>query len=581
MAVNTVARVSYQVLSLLLLLAGLPMGGKALANDNDSSVKTDLKAGNHLGKRSASKKEDEDEAEAQAARQRAQEARENYGRGKAISVNRVKDKKLKSTLKSLEHKYKDATFKARDAEILYENKAGLLEPEHELEKTWRTRQDTIRAEVPVQTAKKGFDLKLQELGPYTVDYTRNGRELLLAGKKGHIATMDWRSGKLGCEIQLGETVKDAKWLHNNQFFATAQRECVYIYDASGVEIHKLGKLVNTTHLEFLPYHFLLASIGTAGVLKYLDTSTGHIISEVPTKQGPATGFCQNPSNAIMHVGHQNGSVDLWSPNSTSYLAKLKVHNGPVRAVAVDREGRYMVTAGQEAKMSVWDIRMFKEVNKYFLTQPGSDISISDRNLVSVSFGSRVSIWQGLFDKSVPDQQKIQRPYMAWGGEGQRIERVRWCPLEDVLGISHDQGFSSILVPGAGEANFDALEVNPYENTKQRQETEVRGLLNKLQPETISLNPDFIGSLNLASAEERRKEKDLDRVPQDTVDMLKNRGRGKNSALRKYLRKRGSKNIIDEKRLRVQEAYEAQQRQSKDRVEKKRVDFGPALTRFAR
>ena len=521
------------------------------------------------------------EEQRKAARQRASEAKENYGRGKEISTNRVKDKKLRSDLKSLEHKYKNAAFQARDAEILHEYQSGTLEPENELEKTWRIRQDDIQKELPVQTATKGFDLKLSELGPYIAEYSRNGRELLLAGKKGHIATMDWRSNKLLCELQLGETIRDVKWLHNNQFFAAAQREHVYIYDAQGVEIHSLKKLFNTSHLEFLPYHFLLASIGTVGVLKYLDTSTGQIVSEMPTKQGPATAFGQNPHNAIIQVGHQNGTVDLWSPNSSTYLAKMKVHKGPVTALAVDREGRYMVTAGQEAKMSVWDVRMFKEVNKYFLTQPGSDITISDKGLTAVSFGTRTSIWQGLFDKSLSDQKKIQRPYMAWGGEGQRIERVRWCPLEDSLGISHDQGFSSIIVPGAGEPNFDALEINPYENTKQRREGEVRNLLNKLQPETISLNPDFIGNLDLASAEERKKERDLDKIPEDTVDLLKNRGRGKNSALRKYLRKRGSKNIIDEKRLRVQEAYEAQRQHIQDRVEKKRTDLGPALARFAR
>ena len=225
----------------------------------------------------------------------------------------VKDKKLRGKLKALEERNKDAALKAKDAEILLENQSGFLEPEGELERTYKVRQDDIRNEVGVETAKKGFDLKLDGLGPYTCDYTRNGRDLLLAGRKGHVATMDWRSGKLGCELQLGETVRDAKWLHNNQFFAVAQKRNVYIYDHHGVEIHNLDQHVETTHMEFLPYHFLLATIGNAGWLKWQDTSTGKLVMQVSTKQGTPTAFGQNPYNAILHAGHQNGTVSLWSP----------------------------------------------------------------------------------------------------------------------------------------------------------------------------------------------------------------------------------------------------------------------------
>ena len=306
-----------------------------------------------------------------------------------------------------------------------------------------------------------------------------------------------------------------------------------------------------------------------------------MIIEMPTRLGSPTSLTQNPSNAIIHVGHQNGSVTLWSPNSTTPLVKLLAHRGPVRSMAIDREGRYMVSTGQDLRMAVWDIRMFKEVNNYFLRQPGSSLAISDRGPTAVGWGTQISVWRGLFDKARQDQEKVQSPYMAWGGEAKRIERVRWCPFEDILGISHDKGFSSIIVPGAGEPNFDAMEVNPYENTKQRQEREVKALLDKLQPEMISLNPDYVGNLDLASAETRKKEADLDRKPEDPLSKLKNRGRGKNSSLRKYLRKKGSKNVIDEKRLGIDALRKEQNLKARTHLKKHEEELGPALARFAR
>ena len=200
------------------------------------------------------------DAESAETQRRAVEAQKAYGRGRKVSIRGVKDRKLRGNLIALENKYKDATIKAKDAEILLENESGYLEPEGDLEKTYKVRQDDLRKELAVETAKKGFELRLEGLGPYTADYARNGRGLLLAGSKGHVSTMDWRGGELGCELQLQETVRDAKWLHNDQYFAVAQKKYVYIYDHAGVELHCLQKHIEVTNMEFLPYHFLLATV---------------------------------------------------------------------------------------------------------------------------------------------------------------------------------------------------------------------------------------------------------------------------------------------------------------------------------
>lgn len=73
-------------------------------------------------------------------------------------------------------------------------------------------------------------------------------------------------------------------------------------------------------LEFLPYHFLLTSVvlmienstlkylqGDGGWLKYQDVSTGQLVSEIRTKLGRCDSMRQNPRNAIIGLGHHNGS----------------------------------------------------------------------------------------------------------------------------------------------------------------------------------------------------------------------------------------------------------------------------------
>ncbi|KAI8634130.1 WD40-repeat-containing domain protein [Xylariaceae sp. FL1651] len=515
-------------------------------------------------------------------RRREKEAQRDYGRGKRVNTKTIKDKKLRRNLQALESKYKAASLKAKDAEILLPETSGYLEPETELERTYKVKQDEIQDSVSITTAQKRFDLTLNELGPYVFDYSRNGRDLLLGGRKGHIASMDWRQGKLNCEFQVNETVRDVRWLHTNQYMAVAQKKNVYIYDGSGVELHCLNQHREVSHLEFLP--------GVSGHLKYQDVSTGQLVSEIATKLGPPASLAQNPYNAVCFTGHNNGQIQLWSPSCSSAdgpLVKLLAHKGPVRAMSIDRgmfachEGRYMVTTGQDCKMAVWDIRQFRVVNEYFTRQPASSVAISDRGVTAVGWGTQTTMWQGLFTKHAAKQTKVQSPYLTWGGEGRRVERVRWCPLEDVLGIGHDEGFSSIIVPGAGEPNMDVMEANPFETVKERQDTEVRSLLNKLQPEMIALDPTFIGNLDLRSDQQRQAEKDLDAKPVDLETEIRNRARGKNSALRRYLRKQRAKNVIDEKRLKVDEIWKERMQQREQKNKEKEVDLGPALARFAK
>lgn len=174
--------------------------------------------------------------------------------------------------------------------------------------------------------------------------------------------------------------------------------------------------------------------------------------------------------------------------------------------------------GVDNQIKVWDIRMMRPLHAYFSYSPAKSLEISQRGLLAVGYGRKVQareydhernqclvyyfhrpilmitysflgsfqIWQDAL------RSKQQTPYMSHTLLDGVIEDLAFCPYEDIMGIGHSGGISTMLVPGAGEPNFDSYVANPFQSRRERQEQEVHMLLDKLQPETIVLDPDSIG-----------------------------------------------------------------------------------------
>ncbi|XP_015746174.1 WD repeat-containing protein 46 [Python bivittatus] len=367
------------------------------------------------------------------------------------------------------------------------------------EDTCTIAQADIAAAVDLAASAKRFELQLDRFGPYRLSYTRNGRHLLLGGRRGHVAALDWHTKSLMCEINVMETVTDLTWLHTETMFAVAQRKWLYIYDNQGVELNCLKRFHAVQRMEFLPYHFLLATASETGFLQYLDISVGKEVGTICTKAGRLAAMAQNPSNAVIHLGHSSGTVTLWSPSAKAPLVRMLCHRGAVRAVAVDTSGSYMATSGLDHKLHVYDLRAYRRLHSLLLPCGAGLLDFSQRGLLGAACQEVVQVYK---DVSVCPSQK---PYVCHALPSPS-HSLRFCPFEDVLGVGHGQGFASLLVPGAGEPNFDALENNPFRSRKQRQEWEVKAFLEKIPSELISLDPRQLGQVDTVSLEQQHKER---------------------------------------------------------------------------
>uniref|UniRef100_A0A8C5S903 WD repeat-containing protein 46 n=1 Tax=Laticauda laticaudata TaxID=8630 RepID=A0A8C5S903_LATLA len=374
--------------------------------------------------------------------------------------------------------------------------ARYLEGEED-EDTCTISQADIAAAVDLAASAKHFELRLDRFGPYRLSYTRNGRHLLLGGRRGHVAALDWQTKALMCEINVMESITDLTWLHTETLLAVAQRKWLYVYDQQGLELNCLKRFHGVQRMEFLPYHFLLAT--ASGFLQYLDISVGKEVSATCTKAGRLAVMAQNPSNAIVHLGHSNGTVTLWSPSAKAPLARMLCHQGAVRAVAVEPSGSYMATSGLDHKLHIYDLRAYRRLHSLLLPCGAGLLDFSQRGLLGAACQEVVQVYK---DVSVCPPQK---PYLCHRLPGPS-HGLRFCPFEDVLGVGHAQGFASLLVPGAGEPNFDALENNPFRSRRQRQEWEVKAFLEKIPSELITLDPTQLGRVDPVCLEQQREER---------------------------------------------------------------------------
>ncbi|CAN1298342.1 U3 small nucleolar RNA-associated protein 7 [Linum perenne] len=123
------------------------------------------------------------------------------------------------------------------------------------------------------------------------------------------------------------------------------------------------------------------------------------------------------------------------------------------------------------------------------------------------------------------------------------------------------GWSSILIPGSGEPNFDTWVANPFETSKQTREKEIHSLLGKLPPETIMLDPSKIGTLRPNRRKEMEAEKEVAVEAVKEIALKKKKTKGRNKTSKRVMKR---KVMVDK---------------AKKRKHREETELPPSLKRF--
>lgn len=198
---------------------------------------------------------------------------------------------------------------------------------------------------------------------------------------------------------------------------------------------------------------------------------------------------QNPYNAIIVTGHSNGTVSLVTPRDKDFnpVVTMLCHKAPLQNVAVDQSGRFLLTTSSDNVVKVWDVRKtYEPVAQTTSPANVSSAAISQSGMLAMSCSNQIFVWKHL-------TRVHKKVYMKHKVPASMVQHLEFCPFEDVLGIGHARGVSSILIPGSGIASYDSRLPNPYFKEKDSADFNVRNLLEKIPHDMISLDPSAVGT----------------------------------------------------------------------------------------
>lgn len=144
----------------------------------------------------------------------------------------------------------------------------------------------------------------------------------------------------------------------------------------------------------------------------------------------------SPLGDILATGCYDGVIRLWN-NDGSLKSVLDKHDGPVFALRWSRDGRFLLTGGNDHKTIIWDPQTGNVVKTYFLhSAPILDVDWGEGDMFATASADRVI---HVCKVGVPGNAAL----VAFRGHSNEINSVCWSPDGRLVASSSDDATAKV------------------------------------------------------------------------------------------------------------------------------------------
>lgn len=254
----------------------------------------------------------------------------------------------------------------------------------------------------------------------------------------------------------------------------------------GTKIHSFDTQETVNHLDCSPYHWMLVIGSSKGKLIWLDISTGEKKSAVKTSIECLSSLKVNKSTGATLAGDSKGVLTIWTPSCQKAVAYLKCHQTIIKNIALATDGSEFATSGSDNIVKIWDTRNLK--------QSKENLNYNE-SICALDFLQSDILGIGLETKCKIFNRKSGQyfnPY-AYHTLNTKVDDLKFCPNENVMGLTSKSSFTSVLVPDITLQKLNGSS-NPYASKSQKQESAIQMLISKIPAELVTYKSDQILSV---------------------------------------------------------------------------------------